>query len=89
MFTIIGIIKTILKVVINEKRRLNMKKCKKCGGNVIDIIEKQLSIITPIGHNERPLGSVFVARCPNCCSESSRYFTEEEAETKGVAEVFE
>ena len=28
-------------------------KCKKCGGNVIDIIEKQLSVITPIGQNER------------------------------------
>ena len=64
-------------------------KCKKCGGNVIDIIEKQLSIITPIGQNERPLGSGFVAGCPNCMSESSRYIEEEEAETKGVAEVFE
>ena len=64
-------------------------KCKKCGGNVIDIIEKKISIVTPIGHNERPMGSVFVARCPKCRSESSRYFTEEEAETKGVAEVFE
>ena len=40
-------------------------KCKKCGGNVIDIVEKQISIITPIGQNERPLGSVFIARCPN------------------------
>lgn len=48
-------------------------KCKKCGGNVIDIIEKQISIVTPIGHNERPLGSVFIARCPKCRSESSRY----------------
>ena len=64
-------------------------KCKKCGGNVIDIIEKQISIITPIGHNERPLGSVFVARYPKCRSESSRYSTEEEAETKGVQEVFQ
>lgn len=64
-------------------------KCKKCGGNVIDIIEKQISIVTPIGHNERPLGSVFIARCPKCRAESSRYSTEEEAETKGVAEVVE
>ena len=64
-------------------------KCKKCGGNVIDIVEKQLSIITPIGHNERPFGSVFIARCPKCRSESSRYSTEEEAETKGVQEVFQ
>ena len=64
-------------------------KCKKCGGNIIDIIEKQLSVITPIGQNERPLGSVFVTRCPNCMSESSRYIEEEDAETKGVAEVFE
>ena len=64
-------------------------KCKKCGGNVIDIVEKQISIITPIGQNERPLGSVFVARCPNCMSESSRYIEEEEAETKGIAEVVE
>ena len=63
-------------------------KCKKCGGNVIDIVEKQISIITPIGHNKRPLGSVFIARCHKCCSESSRYSTEEEAETKGVQEVF-
>ena len=38
-------------------------KCKKCGGNVIDIVEKVRTIITPIGHNERPFGSVFVARC--------------------------
>ena len=89
MFTIIGIIKTILKVVINEKRRLNIKKCKKCGSNIIDIVEKVRTIITPVEHNERPFGSVFVARCPNCRSESSRYLTEEEAETKGVAEVFE
>lgn len=88
MFTIIGIIKTILKVVIN-KRKGGLKKCKNCGGNVIDIVEKVRTIITPIGHNERPFGSVFVARCPNCRSESSRYLTEEEAETKGVAEVFE
>ena len=57
-------------------------KCKKCGSNIIDIVEKVRTIITPIG-------SVFVARCPNCRSESSRYLTEEEAETKGVAEVFE
>ena len=64
-------------------------KCKNCGGNVIDIVEKQLSIITPIGYNERPLGSGFVARCPNCMSESSRYIEEEDAKTKGVAEVFE
>lgn len=64
-------------------------KCKKCGGNVIDIVEKQMSIITPIGHNERPLGSVFIARCPNFRSESSRYSTENEAETKGVEEVFQ
>ena len=64
-------------------------KCKKCGGNVIDIIEKQLSIITPIGHNERPFGSVFIARFQKCRSESSRYSTEEEAETKGVQEVFQ
>lgn len=64
-------------------------KCKKCGGNVIDIVEKQMSIITPIGHNERPFGSVFIARCPKCRLESSRYSTEEEAETKGVAEVFQ
>ena len=63
-------------------------KCKKCGSNIIDIIEK-VRIITPIGQNERPLGSVFIARCPKCRSESSRYLTEEEAETKGVAEVFE
>lgn len=39
-----------------------MKKCKNCGGNVIDIIEKQLSIITLIEQNERPLGSVFITR---------------------------
>lgn len=64
-------------------------KCKKCSGNVIDIVEKQISIITPIGHNERPLRSVFIARCPKCRPESSRYSTEEEANTKGVAEVFE
>lgn len=64
-------------------------KCKKCGGNVIDIVEKVRTIITPIGQNERYLGSVFIARCPKCRSESSRYSTEEEAETKGVAEVFE
>ena len=64
-------------------------KCKKGGGNVIDIVEKQISIITPIGHNERPLGSVFIARRPKCRSESSRYSTEEEAETKGVQEVFQ
>lgn len=64
-------------------------KCKNCGGMVIDIVEKQMSIITPIGQNERPLGSVFVARCPNCMAESSRYLTEEDAKTKGVAEVFE
>ena len=38
--------------------------------------------------NENVL-EIFVARCPNCRSESSRYLTEEEAETKGVAEVFE
>ena len=66
-----------------------MKKCKSCGGNVIDIIEKQMSIITPIGQNVRPLGSVFVARCPNCLAESSSYAKEEDAKTKGVAEVFE
>ena len=36
-------------------------KCKKCGGNVIDIVEKVRTIITPIGRNERPFGSVFVA----------------------------
>lgn len=64
-------------------------KCKSCGGMVIDIIEKQLSIITPIGQNERPFGSVFVARCPNCLAESSRYTEEKDAETKGVNEVFE
>lgn len=64
-------------------------KCKSCGEHVIDIIEKQRSIITPIGHNERPLGSVFTARCPNCLAESSPYTEEEDAKTKGVAEVFE
>ena len=53
-------------------------KCKKCGGNVIDILVKQMTIITPIGHNERPFGSVFVARCPNCLTESSRYTKEED-----------
>ena len=55
-----------------------MKKCKKCGGNVIEIVEKQMSIITPIGHNERPFGSVFVARCSNCLTESSRYTKKED-----------
>ena len=64
-------------------------KCKKCGSNIIDIVEKVRTIITPIGQNERPLGSVFIARCPKCRSESSRHSTEEEAETKGVQEVFQ
>lgn len=53
-------------------------KCKKCGGNVIDIVEKQMIIITPIGYNGRPFGSVFVARCPNCFAESSIYTKEED-----------
>lgn len=64
-------------------------KCKRCGSKVIDIVEKVRTIITPIGHNERPFGSVFIARCPKCRSESSLYLTEEEAETKGVKEVFQ
>ena len=64
-------------------------KCKKCGGNVIDIVEKQISIITPIENNKLYFGSVFIARCPKCRSESSCYSTEEEAETKGVQEVFQ
>ena len=64
-------------------------KCKKCGSNIIDIVEKVRTVITPIGQNERPLGSVFIARCPKCRSESSRYSTEEDAETKGVQEVFQ
>lgn len=63
-------------------------KCKKCGSNTVDIVEKVRTIVTPIGHNERPLGSVFIARCSKCSSESSRYLTEEEAETKGVQEIF-
>lgn len=53
-------------------------KCKNCGGNVIDIIVKQMTIITPIGNNKRPLGSVFIARCPNCLTESSRYTKKED-----------
>ena len=64
-------------------------KCKKCGSNIIDIVEKVRTIVTPIGQNERYLGSVFIARCQKCRSESSRYSTEEEAETKGVQEVFQ
>ena len=38
-------------------------KCKKCGGNVIDIVEKQMTIITPIGHNERPFGRFLKTVC--------------------------
>lgn len=58
-------------------------KCKFCGETSIDIVEKQMSFIIPAGQK------MFVARCPSCLAEPSSYAKEEDAKTKGVAEVFE
>lgn len=64
-------------------------KCKNAAETSLTSLKNNCQSLHRLATTNDLWGSVFVARCPNCMSESSRYIEEEDAKTKGVAEVFE